>query len=35
MLAFLLNKVDKALEIVEEIRAAGKKVIVFASLRRL
>jgi hypothetical protein len=33
--AYGFNKVDKALEIVEEIRAAGEKVIVFTSLRGL
>jgi hypothetical protein len=33
--AYGFNKVDKALEIVEEIKAAGEKVIVFTSLRGL
>ncbi len=33
--AYGFNKVDKALEIIEEIKAAGEKVIVFTSLRGL
>ena len=33
--AYGFNKVDKALEIIEEIEAAGEKVIVFTSLRGL
>jgi hypothetical protein len=33
--AYGFNKVEKALEIVEEIKAAGEKVIVFTSLRGL
>jgi superfamily II DNA/RNA helicase len=33
--AYGFNKVDKALEIVEEIKATGEKVIVFTSLRGL